>query len=201
MVKLVLVAQKPPPALDSLPSDPSFAGLCCRPLKMRLPHVWVVSAAEGLTSALSVVKSSFPATRDLEGILTSLRLRFAAPHEVLSSVVNTQRRSRDFGPSAKYKTGGTVLLPAVKSQSRIEYGNSLMAKASVKFVLDSRVSGLAWTNTKFVLLVCNYVMMMKDLSPLTPPHFDNIAEVCVWECFCLSPRVSTPGISKTLLSL
>lgn len=75
-----------------------------------------------------------------------------------------------------------------------------MAKASVKFVLDSRVSGLAWTNTKFVFLVCNYVMTMKDLSPLTPPHFDNIAEVRVWECFCLSPRVSTPGISKTLLS-
>lgn len=80
-----------------------------------------------------------------------------------------------------------------------------MAKASVKFVLDSRVSGLAWTNTKLGLLVCNYVMMKKDLFPPPPLHFDSITEVRAWECFLCAchPRVSTPGIStpKTVLSL
>lgn len=58
---------------------------------------------------------------------------------------------------------GRQLWPAVVSQSRIKYGNSLMAKASVKFVLDSRVSGLAWLNSRFVLVVFSYIVMMKDL--------------------------------------
>lgn len=58
---------------------------------------------------------------------------------------------------------GRQLRPAVVSQSRIKYGNSLMAKASVKFVLDSRGSGLAWGNITFVLIVFSYIMMMKDL--------------------------------------
>jgi len=57
-----------------------------------------------------------------------------------------------------------------------------MAKASLKFGLDSRVLGLVWTNTKFVLLVCHHVMMiMKDLFPPFSP--DNTAEVRAWECF------------------
>lgn len=76
-------------------SQQSFScGTALLPFEDEVPHlchVRVVAAAEELTSALCVVKSSCPAARDLEGVLMALRLRFAAPCEALSSVVDTQR--------------------------------------------------------------------------------------------------------------